>query len=238
MQIDWFDLNESTDNSGWLSNEPDREEQTQPKPEEKEVRIVVVAGMAKDKGKLPKNTGIKNLAQQLGTVSTVDTEQEATLKWFEKERDQNKQEAGIGQHPAGNTCNERMIKPELDNCLSIAEGVWWKDDDLHLAHINEDWKESLPDNTWYSKEVDHMTRSGRYFKPPHLDQAEASRKDKEAEKQKEKQLEEEAVPKQLKKIQADISIWGLLMASRVHRQAILSAMDKSKLSINQLLNSL
>ena len=37
---------------------------------------------------------------------------------------------------------------------------------------------------------------------------------------------------QLKKIQEDISIWGLLLASRVHRQAILSAMDKAKLSID------
>ena len=77
-----------------------------------------------------------------------------------------------------------------------------------------------------------MTRSGRYFKPPHLDQPEASGKDREAEKQKEKQIEEEAVLKQLKKIQADISIWGLLMASRLHREAVLSAMDKSKLSID------
>lgn len=79
-----------------------------------------------------------------------------------------------------------------------------------------------------------MTRSGRYFKPPHLDQPEASGKDKEVEKQKEKQLEEEAVLKQLKKIQADISIWGLLMASRVHRQAVLSAMEKAKLSIDTI----
>lgn len=51
-----------------------------------------------------------------------------------------------------------------------------------------------------------MTRSGWYFKPSHLDQPEASRKDKETEKQKEKLLKEEAVLKQLKKIQADISI--------------------------------
>jgi len=34
-----------------------------------------------------------------------------------------------------------------------------------------------------------MTRSGRYFKPPHLDQPEASGKDKESEKEKEKLLE-------------------------------------------------
>ena len=51
-----------------------------------------------------------------------------------------------------------------------------------------------------------MTRSGRYFKPPHLDQPEASGKNKDAESQKEKLLEVEVVLKQLKKIQADISI--------------------------------
>ena len=73
---------------------------------------------------------------------------------------------------------------------------------------------------------------GSTSSPPHLDQPEASGKDKEAERQKEKLLEEEAVLKQLKKIQVDISIWGLLMASRVHRQAVLSAMDKAKLSID------
>ncbi|KAF5933032.1 hypothetical protein HYC85_029203 [Camellia sinensis] len=77
-----------------------------------------------------------------------------------------------------------------------------------------------------------MTRSGRYFKPSHLDQPEASRKNKEAERQREKLLEDKVVLKQLKKIQADISIWGLLMASKVHRQAVLTAMVKAKLSID------
>lgn len=61
---------------------------TQPKPEEKEIRIAAVAGMAQGKGKLPESTGIKNLAQELGVVSTADTKQEATLKRFVQERDQ------------------------------------------------------------------------------------------------------------------------------------------------------
>ena len=122
--------------------------------------------------------------------------------------------------------------PEPDKCLLATSGMWWEDDDLCLAHADEDWASGHPDDTWYLDEVDHMTRRGRYFKPPHIDQLEASGKDREAEKQKEKQIEEEAVLRQLKKIQADISIWGLLMASRVHRQAVLTAMDKSKLSID------
>lgn len=37
--------------------------------------------------------------------------------------------------------------------------------------------------------------------------------------------------RQLKKITVDISIWGLLMASREHRQALLSLMNKTKLPI-------
>ena len=34
VHIDWFDLNKSTDNSGWLSDEPDRDEGTESKLKE------------------------------------------------------------------------------------------------------------------------------------------------------------------------------------------------------------
>ena len=74
--------------------------------------------------------------------------------------------------------------------------MWWEDDDLCLANTDEDWKGNLTDETWYIGEEDHMTWSGRYFTPPHLDQPEASGKDNAAEKQKEKQLEDEAVLRQ------------------------------------------
>ena len=84
------------------------------------------------------------------------------------------------------TVSTRTVMPEPDRCLSAADGMWWEDDDLCLAHTDEDWGSNQPDDTWYVGEVDHMTRSGRYFKPPHLDQPESSRKDREAEKQKEK----------------------------------------------------
>ena len=86
MQIGWFDLNGSTDNSGWLSDEPDREDGTEIKQEEKKARIAAVAGMADKKEKLSKNTGVESLAQELGIVSTVDKKQEAALKLFAQER--------------------------------------------------------------------------------------------------------------------------------------------------------
>ncbi|KAF5933768.1 hypothetical protein HYC85_029939 [Camellia sinensis] len=115
VQIDWFDLNGSKDNSGWLSDEPDREEETKPKLEEKEARIARVVGMAEEKEKLSESTSIKNLAQELGAVSTADTEQEAALKQFVQERDQDKQEAGKAQHPAGDVSDVRVIRMEPNN---------------------------------------------------------------------------------------------------------------------------
>jgi len=139
---------------------------------------------------------------------------------------------GVASTWTERTVNTKTVVAELDRCLSAADGMWWKDDDLCLAHKDEDWGSNQPNDTWYIGEADHMTRSGRCFKPPHLDQPEASGKDKEVEKQNEKQLEEEAVLKQLKNIQADICIWRLLMASRVHRHVVLSEMDKAKLSID------
>ena len=80
------------------------------------------------------------------------------------------------------TASTGIVTIELDRCLSAVDGMWWEDDDLCLAHTDEDWGSNQPDDTWYIGEVDHMTRSGRYFKPPHLDQPEASEKEKETEK--------------------------------------------------------
>ena len=96
--------------------------------------------------------------------------------------------------------------PEPDRCLLNANEMWWEDDDLCLAHTDEDWGSNQTEDTWYLDEVNHMPRSGQDFKPAHLDHPEASGKDKVAERQKEKHIEEEAVLKQLKKIHADISI--------------------------------
>lgn len=50
----------------------------------------------------------------------------------------------------------------------------------------------MPDETWYSKEIDHLTRSGRYFKSLHLDKEESLDKDKETDKEKNKKKEKKA----------------------------------------------
>ncbi|KAF5934632.1 hypothetical protein HYC85_030803 [Camellia sinensis] len=121
------------------------------------VLLYCASGSSQTRSGITKGSG----AQELGAVSTADTEQEATLKQFVRERDQDKQEARIARHPTGNVSIERMISLELDNCSSIARGAWWEEDDLCLAHTDEDWGEDLLDNTWYSEKIDHMTRSRR-----------------------------------------------------------------------------
>ncbi|XP_028060209.1 DEAD-box ATP-dependent RNA helicase 8-like [Camellia sinensis] len=159
MHIGWFDLNGSTENSGWLSDEPDRDEGTESKLEEQKAGTVAMARMADGNAELLENTSEEQLAQELGIISTVHTEQEAALERFGQEMSENDRKAGKAQHPIGNVCDNRMIRTEPDECLSSVEGVWWDDDDLHLAHIDEDWGEDLPDNTWYMEEVDHMTKT-------------------------------------------------------------------------------
>ncbi|KAF5932136.1 hypothetical protein HYC85_028307 [Camellia sinensis] len=52
-----FDLNGLTENSGWLSDEPDRDKGTELKPEEQKARTAAMARMANGKGKLLEKTG-------------------------------------------------------------------------------------------------------------------------------------------------------------------------------------
>ncbi|KAF5934205.1 hypothetical protein HYC85_030376 [Camellia sinensis] len=254
--VNWFDYEESTEATGWLDDQPDVVGEFQLEQGPAGVGMLVTAGRAEEQSTSPESAGVKSFARDWSILSTGIIEQYTALIQSERERFEDserirKAKAHVGVETAASTEMEnaasigiegtasmRTVMPEPDRCLSAADGMWWEDDDLCLAHTDEDWGNNQPDDTWYIGEVDHMTRSGRYFKPPHLDQPEASGKDREAEKQKEKQLEDEAVLRQLKKIQADISIWGLLMASRVHRQAVLSAMDKAKLSIDATLEQL
>lgn len=49
----------------------------------------------------------------------------------------------IGAEDAAGTGTEGAVGIEIvviesDRCLSAADGMWWEDDDLCLAHTNED----------------------------------------------------------------------------------------------------
>ena len=152
-------------------------------------RVSIVAGRAGSRDTLPESAGTKNFARDLSIVDTEKVEQQTALtqseqeKFWDSERIR-KAKARKGAESAVCTGTEdaagiwtegtaSMIIPGPDRCLSAADRMWWEDDDLCLAHTDEDWGSNQPDNTWYLDEVDHMTRSGRYFKPPHLDQPEA-----------------------------------------------------------------
>ncbi|KAF5932738.1 hypothetical protein HYC85_028909 [Camellia sinensis] len=235
--INWYDYEGSEEATGWLEDQPDAVGETQSEQSPAGAEVPSVAGTAESQVVSPESAGVKNSAPDMGIMDTGIVKQPAVLRQREQEKSEATERARKAKGPertesaeCTKTGNAASIWTEStagasgtepDRCLLAASGMWWEDDDLCLAHTDEDWASGQPDNTWYLDEVDHMTRSGRYFKPPHLDRPEASGKDREAEKQKEKQIEEEAVLKQLKKIQADISIWGLLMASRVHREAVL-----------------
>ncbi|THG17752.1 hypothetical protein TEA_030168 [Camellia sinensis var. sinensis] len=107
LHIDWIDLNGSIDNSGWLSDEPDRDEGTKSKLEEQKVGTAAMVGTTDGKGKLPENTDEEQLAQELGIVSTIHTEQEIALERFGQEMSENDRKARKAQHLAG---NGKMVK--------------------------------------------------------------------------------------------------------------------------------
>ncbi|KAF5933295.1 hypothetical protein HYC85_029466 [Camellia sinensis] len=135
VTVNWFGLDGSAESTGWLDDQPDGLSGTE---------TSTVAGRAEEQSALPESTGVKNFAQDMGSLGIEETEQQAILKQSKRERIED---------------SEKTRKPKP---------LWGQ----------------------------NVLRA------------------------------------QERKIQADISIWGLVMASRVHRQAVLSAMDKGKLSID------
>ena len=108
-------------------------------------------------------------------------------------------------------------------------------EDWVLAIDDEAWddlerEEEAHNTSWYVEditkieEVHHLTREGRHFKLAYLEEDYPGRDlppAREAIKAKApKETEEDKVLAQLKKTQASISIWGLIMASQKHRDAI------------------
>ncbi|XP_077242530.1 uncharacterized protein LOC143883049 [Tasmannia lanceolata] len=85
-------------------------------------------------------------------------------------------------------------------------------------------------------EVRHVTRGGRIFKPAELRAENPAEVVRAAEGQKQSkpscEEEDENLLRQLKKTQANISIWGLLMASPKHRQVVLRELNVAQVSVD------
>ncbi|MBE2321366.1 hypothetical protein DVA67_035965, partial [Solirubrobacter sp. CPCC 204708] len=86
---------------------------------------------------------------------------------------------------------------------------------------------------WASDEedVNHVTRGGRHFKPTYLE-SDNPLGELERPQRTEVQEEEEEILKQLKRTQANITIWGLLMASQKHRQTVLRLLNQVQIPID------
>ncbi|XP_077232757.1 uncharacterized protein LOC143876956 isoform X1 [Tasmannia lanceolata] len=104
----------------------------------------------------------------------------------------------------------------------------------------EDFEEDellLLDN--HCDEMRHMTRGGRVFKPQELCVENPAEVARNAENQRQNKVskvsadeEEESLLKQLKKTQANISVWGLLMASSKHRKLVLQELNSAQVSVD------
>ncbi|XP_077215965.1 uncharacterized protein LOC143850623 [Tasmannia lanceolata] len=85
-------------------------------------------------------------------------------------------------------------------------------------------------------EVRHVTRGGRIFKPVELRAENPAEVVRAAEAQKQNkpscEEEDESLLRQLKKTQANISIWGLFMASPKHRQVVLRELNAAQVSVD------
>ena len=84
--------------------------------------------------------------------------------------------------------------------------------------------------------VPNITRSRKHYKPSFLEKDHPSRDIEEGSKPmkpkgKEEKEEEDRILTQLKKTQAHVSMWGLLMSSRKHRSALLDALNGEEVPI-------
>ena len=84
--------------------------------------------------------------------------------------------------------------------------------------------------------VANITRSGKHYKPSFLEKDYLGRDLEEGSKPmeprgKEDKKEEDRVLVQLKKTQAHVSVWGLLMASQKHRKALLDTLNGKEVPI-------
>ena len=113
-----------------------------------------MAGRVGNQNALPESAGAKNFAQDLGIVNAGSVEQPAVLTQLEQERFGDSKRIRKAKAPEGTesaVCTRienaasmwtestaSTIVPESDKCLLAADGMWWEDDDLCLAHTDED----------------------------------------------------------------------------------------------------
>ncbi|XP_074278177.1 uncharacterized protein LOC141601773 [Silene latifolia] len=115
--------------------------------------------------------------------------------------------------------------------VSDEEDEWEDDDTTHDIWGDEErvsndiWADNEgkddTDNELDQNNVQHLTRSGRHYKPT---DASPSQVMQSKERENKSAQEDDALIKLFKKLKADITVWDLLCNSLEHRQAILNAL--------------
>ncbi|XP_077223336.1 uncharacterized protein LOC143856942 [Tasmannia lanceolata] len=104
---------------------------------------------------------------------------------------------------------------------------------LYVFRMEEDELLLLDDQC---DEMRHMTRGGREFKPPELSVENPVEVARNTENQRQNKVstdeEDESLLNQLRKTQANITVWGLLMASSKHRKLVLRELNVAQVSVN------
>ena len=120
-----------------------------------------------------------------------------------------------------NAVEVQGIWDEEDEVLKEAVMVWG----ILPKGVTELKKKVLKDN------VANITRSGKHDKLSFLEKDHPSRDIGERSKPTEPKGKKDRVLMQLKKTQAYVSVWGLLMASQKHRKALLDALNGKEVLI-------
>ncbi|XP_077221691.1 uncharacterized protein LOC143855455 [Tasmannia lanceolata] len=114
----------------------------------------------------------------------------------------------------------------------------WNDLDVagpsNQSYVFQCEDEEKESESLYVLRLRHVTRGGRVFKPAELRVDNPAEVARGVDNQKQKQRfeeEEDNLLNQLKKTQANVSIWGLLMASPKHRQVVLCELNSSQVSV-------
>ncbi|XP_077215948.1 uncharacterized protein LOC143850601 [Tasmannia lanceolata] len=170
----------------------------------------------------------KEVVLDYSRICAVISEEPYVLRWEEGDSDaEDKKPYVLSARDGGSAesaeCSYVLKFEEGESSEEVPYVLRLEDEDLSLLNDQCD-------------ELRHVTRGGRVFKPAELrveNPAEVAR-GVDHQNQKQKQSlddEEDNLLKQLKKTQANVSIWGLLMASPKHRQVVLRELNSSQVSV-------
>ncbi|XP_077249470.1 uncharacterized protein LOC143888976 [Tasmannia lanceolata] len=159
-------------------------------------------------------------------ICAVISEEPYVLRWEEGDSDtENEKPYVLSARDGGSAesaeCSYVLKYEEEESNEEVPYVLRLEDEDLSLLDDQCD-------------ELRHVTRGGRVFKPAELRVENPAEVARATENQKQKQSldeEEDNLLKQLKKTQANVSIWGLLLALPMHRQVELRELNASQVSV-------